>query len=106
LSEVVLESAVDECEVADCEPLLEPVLLALLELEVSPPVAVAVLLLEELPLPEALWVEVPALPPVAVLLASPVLPGSVDEFAVDELDPPLLVELESALPSFSAYASE
>jgi hypothetical protein len=46
------------------------------------------------------------LPPVAVLLASPVLPGSVDEFAVDELDPPLLVELESALPSFSAYASE
>jgi hypothetical protein len=104
LSEVVLESAVDECDFADCEPLLEPVLLALLELEVSPPVAVAVLVLEELPLPEALWVELPALPPVAVLLASPALPE--DEFAVDELDPPLLVELESALPSFSAYASE
>lgn len=104
LSDPVHESAWDSFEVADSDPLPDPLLAALLELVVSPPVAEAVLLLAELPLPDADCEELPAAPPVAELEALPELPA----VAVDEPLPsdPLLLSFEDALPSFSAYAAE
>ena len=91
---MVSEEDVDFPDVALCDPPPDPELNAELVLLVSPPVASAVLLLLALPLPLALWLELPPLPPVAELDALPELP----DFAVDELLPSLLEELDFALP--------
>jgi hypothetical protein len=86
LSELVLEVADESPDVADWEPLPEPLEAfdALLLLLVEPPEAFALLLFVELPEPEALCELSPALPPLAVLVAAPELP----EFAVELLEPP------------------
>ncbi|MBV8445394.1 MAG: hypothetical protein JOZ92_05695, partial [Candidatus Dormibacteraeota bacterium] len=91
---VVSDCAVDEPDVADSEPPPDPLFDALLPLVVSPPVAVAVLLLEALPLSVADWDESPPLPPVAVLEASPELPA----LAVDELLPSELLDVDLLPP--------
>jgi hypothetical protein len=91
--EVVSEQALESSEIADPELLPDaPLSEALLLLVVLPPVALAVLLLAELPLPMLLSDELPPAPPVATLLALPELPA----LAVDAPSP---LEADSALPS-------
>ncbi|MBV8301915.1 MAG: hypothetical protein JOY68_08325 [Candidatus Dormibacteraeota bacterium] len=99
---VVSDCAVDEPDVADSEPPPDPLFDALLPLVVSPPVAVAVLLLEALPLSVADWDESPPLPPVAVLEASPELPA----LAVDELLPSELLDVDLLPPVLPVAAAE
>ncbi|MBV8301916.1 MAG: hypothetical protein JOY68_08330 [Candidatus Dormibacteraeota bacterium] len=96
LPAVVSDVALDEPDVADSDPPPEPLLDALLLLEVSPPVASAVLPLAALPLPSAFWLELPPAPPVAPLVADPEFHALAVELL---LSSPLLLELEFALPS-------
>jgi hypothetical protein len=79
---------------ADSDPLPEPELVAVLVAVVSPPVAVALLLLVAFPLSVAVCDESPPLPPVALLVALPVFDAS----AVLLLLPALLLEVEQASP--------
>jgi hypothetical protein len=82
-------------DVEDCEPLPEPLLDAELLLVVSPPVATALLLLDEVALVSALWEELPPAPPVALLDAAP-------EFPALAVEAPLPLLLEVLSPSLSA----
>jgi hypothetical protein len=94
LVDEVSELAEDLPDFAVCDPLSDPVLVAVLLLVVSPPVPTALLLFDPLPLPSVVWLELPPLPPVAVLVADPVLLASAVE-ALLAFFPLLLCEVLS-----------
>ncbi|MBV8301913.1 MAG: hypothetical protein JOY68_08315 [Candidatus Dormibacteraeota bacterium] len=100
LSADVCELAEELPEVALSLPPPLPLLDAELLEDVLPPVAVAPLLFDALPLFDTVCVEFPPLPPVALLVALPEFP----ELAVDELDPSLDELLELALPELPVAA--
>lgn len=93
-SALVHELALELPDFAVWLPPPDPELLAELLLLVPPPVAVAPLLFEALPLPETVCVELPPFPPVAELFALPEFP----EVALEALDPLLEELLDLALP--------